>query len=370
MALPTAPFHEHFVLAAVEGFAAARPGIQSQRDPFGNLLLYYQRGRTRRPWLIATAHLDHPGLGFPRQLAEREVFFEQLGGVDPGLAQGSQVRLYDPARPAGQTPRIGRLEAHLPAEEGRPAGFAVRVDCAAELGPRIFGMWDLPPLRRRGALLYGRACDDLAGAVAGLALLDELVRRRALARAGLLLTRAEEVGFAGMLAATRGGQLDPEALYLNIECSSIRAGAALGEGPVIRVGDRAWIFDPLLSGGLVALAQELVLDDPAFCFQRKLMDGGICEATPLTRAGYRAGAVALPLGNYHNTGRQRLAPEIIHLGDALGLVRLLVHLALQPQGLERALDAASQKLDRSMDQRQRSNAGRLKSTLFIEAMAV
>ena len=58
----------------------------------------------------------------------------------------------------------------------------------------------------------------------------------------VLLTRAEETGFGGMLAAVETGRLDAYMVYVNIECSSCRAGAPLGEGPVIRVGDRRWIF--------------------------------------------------------------------------------------------------------------------------------
>lgn len=367
MTLPTAPFHEHFAMEAVTQFAAARPGIQLRRDPFGNLLLHYNPKKSRRrPYLIATAHLDHPGLGFPRRLSTREFFFERLGGVDLGLALGSRVRIYDPRCPSGQRARGGRITAHLPAEGERPEGFVVEVNSGTRLGGQCFAMWDLAPLRQRGHRLYGRACDDLAGATVGLAFLDALFRRGSPARAGLLLTRAEEAGFGGMLAAIRHHCLDSEALYLNIECSSISAGAILGDGPVIRVGDRWWVFDPRVSGGLVALAQELAEADPQLRFQRKLMDGGICEATVLTSAGYRTGAVALPLGNYHNTGEDRLAPEVIHLGDALGLVHLLVHLALQPRGLERAFVAAAEKLDQAMAQRYERTAGRLKETLFCK----
>ena len=107
-----------------------------------------------------------------------------------------------------------------------------------------------------------------------------------------------------------------------------RLGAVLGAGPIVRVGDRLWVFDPDISGGLAALADELASQQPSFRYQRKLMDSGACEATPLMQAGYRTGAVALPLGNYHNSGPgERLAPEYIDLDDANGLVRLLVHVA-------------------------------------------
>jgi endoglucanase len=365
MSLPTAPFHEHWVIAAIEAFAAARPRLVLDRDQAGNLLLRYTHPRApRAPRLVATAHLDHPGLGFPHPLGRGEYFFEKLGGVDLSQALGSQVRLYDLRGAPGQRPCLGRILSHC--REGQVEGFVVASPTGTVLGPGWFGMWDLPALRRRGQRLYGRACDDLAGAVAGLCCLDELIRRRAKVRAGLLLTRAEEVGFGGMLAAVHGGWVDPEAIYLNLECSSARAGAVMGGGPILRVGDRASLFDPQLSGGMALLAAELAQAEPAFCFQRKLMDGGACEASALGGAGYRTAALALPLGNYHNKGKRGLAPEFIHLGDAGGLVRLLVHLSCAPGGLERAGAMARANTAHTFASLRRRHARRLRQTLSAD----
>lgn len=362
MPLPTAPFHEHWAIAAVEGFAAARPALHLRRDAAGNLLLLYTPPRAARaPRLVATAHLDHPGLGFPQPVGEGEYFLEKLGGVDLVQAQGSRVRLYDLRRSAGQRPRWGRISGHLC--RGQIEGFVVRLEPGTELGPGVFGMWDLPPLRRRGRLLYGRACDDLGGAVAGLCFLDELIRLQARVRAGLLLTRAEEVGFGGMLAAAHSGWLDPEAIYVNLECSSARVGAVLGAGPIVRVGDRDTLFDPSLSHGIAYLARDLAQREPPFSFQRKLMDGGICEASALASAGFCTGALALALGNYHNKGAEALAPEFIHLDDAVGLVRLLVHLALAPGGLAQAGSRAAENTARNMETRRQRHAARLRETL-------
>ena len=362
MPLPTAPFHEFWVIAAVEAFAAARPALRLRRDAAGNLLLLYSPPRTpRSSRLIATAHLDHPGLGFPQPLGKGEYFFEKLGGVNLAQACRSRVRLYDPRRAAGQRPQLGHLSGHRC--QRKIEGFVVRLQPGAELAPGAFGMWDLPALRRRGRLLYGRACDDLAGAVVGLCFLDELIRRQARVRAGLLLPRAEEVGFAGMIEATQSGWLDPEATYVNLECSSTRAGAILGAGPIVRVGDKSTLFDPHLHGGMAFLANELAQTEAPFPFQRKLMDGGTCEASVLHQAGFRTAALALPLGNYHNQGAKILAPEFIHLDDAVGLVRLLVHVALQPGGLAKAGVRAADCLARSMEARHQRHAPRLRETL-------
>jgi endoglucanase len=61
------------------------------------------------------------------------------------------------------------------------------------------------------------------------------------------------------------------------------------------------------------------------------MSGGTCESTVFCRAGLLAGALCLPLGNYHNMGTNgRIAPERIDLGDLHCLIRLLTAVALTP----------------------------------------
>jgi hypothetical protein len=62
------------------------------------------------------------------------------------------------------------------------------------------------------------------------------------------------------------------------------------------------------------------------------MDGGSCEATPFCSAGYRAGGVAVPLGNYHNMkglhgGPRAIAAETVHVEDYVSEVKLLIRLA-------------------------------------------
>lgn len=359
--LPTAPFHEDFVAAAVLDFARQRPALSVSRDGVGNLHLRYSHPKAaRRPMLIAQAHLDHPGLGFPLALEPGVFFFEKLGGVDSAQALGHAVRFFDPNGPATQRGRRGRIRAQH--TEAGADGFVVNLEGAAPPAGGCFGMWELPPMRRRGDLLFGRACDDLAGAVAGLAFLDELVRKGVAVRAGLLLTRAEEVGFAGLLEAAHQGWLDSKATYINIECSSARAGALVGGGPIVRVGDRTSLFDPHLSSGVALVAAELAQAEPGFVYQRRLMDAGSCEATVFCAEGLTTGALALPLGNYHNKGEQGLAPEFIHLADAVGLVRLLVRLAQEPGGLGRAGHRAKAQLARSMASRRKRHQRRLRLT--------
>ncbi len=341
---PTAPFHEHFAFAIVRTFAAQWPLVQVLHDRCGNSLLIYDGGGRQEEdeFIVLTAHLDHPGLVWKTSQGSGRALFEIVGGVELEKALATGVRLFDLNRPATQRGIPGTIVRTVEATEARYPLVEVATARDSLQGPGAFAMWDLPAFRVRGRRLSGRALDDLAGAAVALCVLDSLVRQQAPVRLGVLLTRAEEVGFVGMLAALEAKFLPRRARYINIECSSVAAGAVLGAGPILRVGDRLWVFDPDISGGLAALADELASQQPSFRYQRKLMDSGACEATPLMQADYRTGAVALPLGNYHNSGPgAQLAPEYIHLDDANRLVRLLVHVAQRGIGTGLAHSAAA-----------------------------
>ena len=336
MPLPTAPFREQFVMEAISR-QAAELGLEIRSDAVGNLLLLYHGDRDSGPAarVIFTAHMDHPGLLYSQPLSPRDHLFELAGNVNVDLAKKGDVDIYDPAGTADQTPVRGVVDSYAePEAEGGPPVFSIRIAKADAglLTPDSFAMWRLPVLGKQGRELRGRACDDLAGVTVAITVMEHLRRSRFRSGAGLLLTRAEETGFGGMMAAVRSDWLPREPLYINIECSSQRAGAALGAGPVIRVGDRLSVFEPDLSAVLVAIAEGEMegFEGPGLPYQRKLMDGGACEATVLKLAGFRVGAVALPLDHYHNWGKKRLRPEAIDVDDAVALVKLLARVCGLP----------------------------------------
>jgi len=89
----------------------------------------------------------------------------------------------------------------------------------------------------------------------------------------------------------------------------------MGKGPVIRVGDRLRVFDPDTVLACEAAANAHAKTQKSFRFQRRLMDGGACEASAFSLAGYPTVCLAFPLGNYHNVGTRGLAPEFIDESD-------------------------------------------------------
>jgi endoglucanase len=209
----------------------------------------------------------------------------------------------------------------------------VRLDKPAPVKAGDILMWDVGPARIRGDRLYAPAIDDLGGVAAAMAAFDAILRAGSGGRSGpdvrLLLTRAEEIGFVGCIAACKSGQIPRGSRILALETSRSYAESPIGSGPIVRVGDKTATFDPDLTYRVGRIAQDMAASDPSFKWQRKLMPGGTCEASAYQAYGYTSTCLCVPLGNYHNmnfaTGR--IAAETISVGDFAGLVRLLVEVA-------------------------------------------
>jgi endoglucanase len=161
-------------------------------------------------------------------------------------------------------------------------------------------------------------------------MLDQLRRKPPPSPVAVLLTRAEEEGFIGAIAASRDGTLLRKSdRLIAIECSAEQPFAPIGGGCVVRVGDRTSVFDSAVTYFLTRTAEAVAKRDKAFKHQRALMPGGTCEATVYDLYGYTAASVCVPLGNYHNMDkrRRRLAAEYIDLNDWRSMVKLFVAVA-------------------------------------------
>jgi endoglucanase len=313
--LPTASGREQIVIDWVLAWADRR-GFRSGRDEAGNVFLR-SRQRTRRRPVVAVAHMDHPAL-VVIEAGAGEAMTELRGGVLAPYIDGARLEV---TTPHGNS--LGRVLEFDP-DTGR-ALIAARDTAPGDIARWYFSS---DRLGVREGRLAARACDDLAGVAASLVALD-LAAARGLTHFAVLLTRAEEVGFVGAIAAAKLGTIPEGARLLSIECSPASVDAPLGAGPVVRVGDAASIFSAELTNRVSTLLRQSGL-----AHQRKLMAGGSCEATALAALGIDATGLCLPLRNHHNmvdvaavrTGsrKARLAPEEIDLGDFWGLVDLLL----------------------------------------------
>ena len=84
----------------------------------------------------------------------------------------------------------------------------------------------------------------------------------------------------------------------------------------------------------------------------------------MVNQGLQTGAVALPLGNYHNIGENSLKPEQIAVSDALHLVDLFVYLVQRKGGALGALKQGRETLKLSLDKRFKSYLPLLEKTIL------
>lgn len=326
LSLPTSPLNERYVIEYIRRWAAERPAIQARPDDHGNLHLRLRRGRTRasRP-LVLLAHMDHPGFEARRMARKNRLIASWRGGVAPEYFRNARARFYDGER--WIRGRVTSVETHV--ERGRRRVRSAKIEVNREVPAGSIGMWDLGDPVIRASRIHARGCDDVAGVAAVLAALDELHRMRKQVDVHAILTRAEEIGFAGTIAVCRTGLVPRKARVVCIECSSAIPGVVMGGGPILRVGDGSTVFSPDLTAFCREVARTLARRHRGFGYQRKLMDAGSCESTVFREFGHDATGLCLALGNYHNMDQQRkrIAAEYIDLNDFDKLVTWLVALA-------------------------------------------
>ena len=316
--LPTASFAESAIADRIRSFCRPLKGVSCRCDRYGNLLVHYRhRPRPVTP-LVFAAHLDHPGFVAQETLDRRTLRAAFRGYVESDYFSTARVRFWTDGE--WVTGKVTELTKTIPVarfgvKTSRPTEVLLRVP--RPVTPGAAGVWDLPAPVLKGDRMHALYQDDLAGAGALLTLLQRLAQKRARAEVYCLFTRAEEVGFVGAIAAAKARTVSRKLPIIVVEASKELPSARMGDGPILRVGDRLSIYTPALTAFMVRVAERLSKRRRTFAFQRKLMDGGACEATAYMALGYRTTGVCLALGNYHNmdTDRRRIAPEIISLTD-------------------------------------------------------
>ncbi|HSH29493.1 MAG TPA: hypothetical protein VK971_06255, partial [Thiohalobacter sp.] len=309
LSIPTAPFREQ----AIHTHAAARlrdAGIAHFTDPYGNLVVGVDspvayrrllRQHSEEPVRLFIAHMDHPGFHGRRWHDDRTLEIAWHGGSPVRHLRNARVWLADAQGYVG----TGRLQAVKLHEKGYCISRArVRLEGEPERNAparRLFGGFAFrKPVWSSGARVYTKAADDLVGVHCILETAARLKRAGERPFLGLL-TRAEEVGFVGAVAHFELGWLETRRRSLvcvSLEASRTLPGARIGRGPVVRLGDRRTVFEADAMQLLDELAAHTLKDG----YQRRIMDGGACEATAATAFGLPTVGLTVPLGNYHNEG--------------------------------------------------------------------
>jgi endoglucanase len=284
----------------------------------GNILARY--GRQNSNPLVFVAHTDHPGFIIEKNSVRNRTTALFHGGVEKEyFRKNTAVCVFT----ANGSVKGKILKVHF---DKKKRLKRVRLSVEKAVCKGDLAMWDLPVFRIQGDKLMSRACDDLAGCASILAMLDEVYRRRIRRSVTALFTAAEEPGLHGAKFAAMKRLIPKGSTAISVETSSASPKAPVGKGVVIRVGDRSSIFHPAITKWMLDAAKTIQNKYKTFCYQRKLMDAGTCEASVFTAFGYMAGALCIPLGNYHNRDfkRKKIASEFISCRDLQNMVKLFL----------------------------------------------
>lgn len=324
-AIPTAAGQEGRVIAWIERWAEKQKGIRLTRDKFGNLLLQQTRKSSKKPIYI-TSHLDHPAFVVRKQIDEYRLELEFRGGVHDAYFVGAKIEVFDNE----ENNYMGTIKSlNSKAKPFKRVVVKLQKGVAGILVQDDVARWKFAPPVVKNGLLHAPACDDLAGVAAAISALDRIKQIQRLGHVGVLLTRAEEIGFVGAIAAAKNRSVPKASRLICLETSRSFPESPIGGGPILRVGDKTSVFGPELTNAIANIMNA----QKNFAWQRKLMPGGTCESTAFCEYGYLSTCLCLALGNYHNMKDNdgvlqknkpaKVAPEVISVSDYHGLVDML-----------------------------------------------
>ena len=346
---PTAPFREQLIAAQAIDFLT-RNGIVHFTDPVGNIVIgvssatEYKRllqKHEQEPVRLFMAHMDHPGFHGQRWLSDKRLLVKWHGGTPVKHVTGATVYLADDNGRFAE----GKL-SKVKLVKGRWAMDSAEVVLTSALEKKpavksVFGSFQFrKPVWQQGKKLYTNAADDLGGVYTILQMARTLSRRKTATPFVGLLTRGEEVGFVGAIGHFELGWLTKR--KREVICHQPRSITHVASQPRLEKARWfAWVIDaryltPMRSRYCL-MWQRKVLPGK---HQKRIMDGGSCEATAATIYGLTTIGITLPLGNYHNQGLEGgpdcrgqagPAPEFIHIDDLDAELKLC--LALMKPGL-------------------------------------
>jgi endoglucanase len=319
---PTAPFKEKFVLTEIKAILKECK-IPYFEDSKGQIIAgVASAAKLKNKKCIAfVAHTDHPGFHVTGEKSKNLYQARWFGGAPFSQMDGKNIRVFSYDSPSKYIRgKIKNLETTASHREGMP----LEIQTTKPLkNLNAWGALDFNGFKLKSDFIVTKCADDLAGCVMALGAVIDNKFKNSIA----IFTRAEEVGFVGCLKLIESKIIPKHTLMMSLEASRTLPGALLGEGPVIRLGDATTLFNANLSLFVQKMAQNLKAKDAKFQFQKRIMDGGSCEATALSQAGYVTMGLAVPLKNYHNQGKNGPAPEIIHKNDIENGRKLLAELA-------------------------------------------
>ncbi len=271
-------------------------------DAMGNLITLKHGTGEDNFRVLVTAHMDEVGFMVTGHTDAGTLRISPIGGVDPRLLPGLEVRVGEDALPGV----IGIEPIHLSEGDSVTPTKKLHVDIGAQskddaekrapVGTRLTFATEAAEL---GRLIAGKAFDDRAGCTALLALLQG--ERLPFDLYGVF-TVQEEVGLRG--ARVAGYTVNPHAAIalegtiaddLPKEADASPT-SELGKGPVITVMDRSFVAHPRLLRLVLQTADEL---DIPYQIKQPGIGGTDSGTIHFARGGVPSVTVAIPCRYIH-----------------------------------------------------------------------
>ncbi|MFH1408634.1 MAG: hypothetical protein ABIH34_01895 [Nanoarchaeota archaeon] len=328
----TAPFYEHHPIRKILEITKENPrSVNTTLKENGTIDVHYRGRGNDKPKMGMTAHIDHPG--WIVQLLPDGTYSARLeGGYSEEQCLGADVLLHDHLHD-------GRARGEIVEKfEGEhPEGVLYRIETTHNKGHWSFATPDLEAFSIHGDRISGRVMDDFAGVSIGLATIARAAKEKIPIDLLLRIYRAEESSFIGLYDEIMNQQFEADRVMYSLETSSnvAREGgkkegkletiAQVGRGgPIIRTGDKRFVYDP----DAIRLLEDAAkgINGPV---RTKRMTGGVSDAALMQSAGSPAGGVIATLQNYHNGlyNHETFVPEEISLRELEGAVDLMVSAA-------------------------------------------
>lgn len=350
LAVPTAPFCERWLRDHLVARFEKHRSLSCRIDPAGNLLVRYRPTKKTAAKVCFQAHLDHPGF-ILRSWHNRQGIADAFGGIPENLL-GAKLRFFPEPTSRGIVAKITGLGPH-PKLKSHGAVRRLQITSSQAIPIGSVGMWNYPHLKIRGSWLDGRAFDDNLGTAILTYIIEEHIRRKTKEPLDFLFTRAEEVGYLGILEVLRGRTFKLPSLTVTIEMPRAAGDLIAGNGVMIRAGDKNFGFDPRATAYIEWIARKIHKKHPGFQYQRRLGLFGGTESGVLQLSGYQASSLCLPVVSAHNisfTNRGKPTTERVHRDDLLALVTLALELGSRPWNVPEASRRIRQSLFKNSDQ--------------------
>lgn len=321
LSTPTSSFREHLVIEKILNYLK-KFSLNIQMTKYKNIIAKWGMKRNKSA-LYFISHMDHPGFLVIENNQDKTIL-KVMGGVPFYAKNFKEIAEIDISTGAKYIHKVRKVIKNK-------NGVFTEIKPSKKIDGRNIFTLNLRNYYRKDNTIYARAIDDLGGCAAQMCAIYYLSKHRQKLDANVhfVFTRAEEVGFIGLISLIKNKELPKEGFYISCETSKCISSVQFGKGVVLRLGDKAGIFESRFTNSLLSYFQTKISLEK-YPIQKALLDGGTCEATPLVINNYKVSGLACPLGNYHNfsTEDKLIKEEFIDINDFISYINTIIEISL------------------------------------------